>query len=351
MIKRFVFVIFLLLVIFIANAFVNPFPNKVKVESQSVEYGFSYSFEQAEWYGLDPRDAYVELLDKYDFDWVRLSFFWDRHKEDGELDLDELEFAIEEANKRGVKVVVALGVKTPFYPEFHPPKNIKEQVKPGDEIGFDHAIADEILDIDKKVVSKLAKYENISHWQIENEPYLPDENRIRIDKSLLLAEISVVRDTDPKRRPVILTDDIGLLDNDYKQFIGLLSQGDVFGVNGYFKTQGTELFGLPWPKWFTWPVQSWLFLSPDYEGIKKYAEKRGVGVWLMEMQAEPYVRTLEDAKSASFAFNAGDIKKADDFVRSKGFEKVGFWGVNFWLFREKIGDSSWADAAKVEVRP
>lgn len=374
MIIRLILVSLLVFIVFVANAFADPFPLRLRsgssttvqdTQNKDVKYGFSYSFEQASWYGLDARKSYVELLDKNNFDWVRLPFFWDQmtllRQDSGgqaeyDLKIDDLKFAIEEAQKRDVKVVIVMGVKTPYYPEFHWPNYIRDKVQFGDKIDAAHPIAFDVLEIDKKLVSSLSSYDNIAYWQIENEPFLKNINQISIDRSLIAREIEVVRSTDLKRRPIILSNAArSSYDRQYRELLRMLEPGDVLGVNAYFLTQNADLvafklFGrevhLKWPEWFYWPVQSWGFLAPDYKTVQKDAKNARVDVWVLEMQADPYVRNLDDARRQSFVFSAMDLKRADEFVRSKGFDHIGFWGVSFWQFREKMGDASWVEVVK-----
>lgn len=357
MVLRIIFIFILLLVAYIASAFANPFPAPKFLAETKPHYGFTYGFEDAGWYGLDPKKSYVRLLDEVDFDWVRLSFFWDEMTdEDGNLTLDDLVFAIEEAQKRDVKVVIALGAKTPSYPEFHWPKEVADKVKFGEVITASHPVAADILEIDKKVVERLAPYKNIAYWQVENEPYLANINNWKIDKSLLAAEAEVVRNADPPKRPVILNH-VGpaTVDSRYRDFYDILQPGDVLAVNSYFKTQGVylisfEVFGkqvnIGWPRWLVLPVQSWLFLSPNYKGLEAEANEKGLDFWILEVQAEPYIRDLADAQGEDFSFTAEDLVKADAFIRSHGVNTIGFWGAPFWLYREQSGDESWMNAAK-----
>ena len=333
----------------------NPFPTKNRVEGPRPKFGTSYSFEQAAWFGIDPRQGFVKLISDFKFDWVRLPFFWNQMVDEaGNLKVDDLKFAIAQAKKKDIKVVIALGAKVPYYPEYHLPKSMADKLKFGDVITRDHPVAADILEIDRKVVSELSTFDNVFYWQIENEPYLGNVNGWKIDKSLLEAEIEVIRAADPKKRLIILTTTgSSVFDNNWKDTISLLSAGDVFGVNAYFKTQGIHLFSfsligkqieVPWPRFLVWPVQSWYFLSPNFEKMAKYAADKDVEFWVMEAQAEPYFRTLEDASGSQLSYSNNDIGKAVDFLKGSGVGNIGLWGANFWQFREKQGDSSWQDA-------
>ena len=68
------------------------------------------------------------------------------------------------------------------------------------------------------------------------------------------------------------------------------------------------------------------------------------------MQAEPYIKKLDEADDPYLTFTAGDIEKGNDFLRSYKIESVGLWGANFWLYKEKNGDDSYTNAVKSIVK-
>ncbi len=360
MFKRVGILIFLIVLVYVGNAFLNPFSFKKVPEGFKPSYGFTYSFEQSRWYGLDGRAQFTWLLDNIHFSWVRLPFFWDQMTDASDnLKIDDMKFAINEAKKHNVKVVVALGIKTPYYPEYHIPQKYLDKLKFGDTIFQNHPIAQNVLDIDVKLVKELAQYDNIIYWQVENEPLLANVNNWKIDPVFLSSEVEAVRKADIKRREVILTNEGSLsLSSRWNSLLDILKPGDALGVNTFFTIQGTNLFAfsafgrdvkVPWPNGLAWPVQSWYLLSPNYESIKSKVEAKGANLWIMEMQAEPYIRVIEDARRNDLAFGAADIKKADNFVRVLRVKNVGLWGANYWLYRRSIGDSSWIEAAREVV--
>ena len=341
--------------LYVLNAFINPFPAKSVPEGFRPKYGTSFNFEESKWFGQDPREQYIKMLDTYKLDWVRLPFFWDKAlKADGSLDLEDIKFAITEAEKRNVKRIVAVGVKTPYHPEFHIPEKYQSKVKFGDTITTSHPIADEVLKTTQKVVAELSVYDNIGWWQVENEPFLANINNVEIDRDFLAKEVILVRETDPLHRPIILTNHgPSSFDSEWKKYFEILEPGDIFGVNAFFKIQGPHLFSfsfggknfqVPWPSYVSWPAQSWPYLSADYAGVKKYSQNKKVQMWVMEMQAEPYIRTISDSQKRHFEFSSEDIKKADRFLKALRIDSVGLWGVNFWLYRDSLGDKSWSNS-------
>jgi len=356
MLKRALLLFFLLLSALIVNAFLNPIPKKNVALGFKPTYGVSFSFEQAGWYGLDSKKSYTELLDGVKFKWVRLPFFWNQMIDSNgnfNQNFEDLKWAINEAEKRNIKVVVALGAKTPYFPEYHWPEYVSKKVKFGDKINISHPATADILTVDKKVVEELSQFNNITYWQVENEPYLANFDNLTIDESLLKEEVKVVRAADAKHRPIILNH-VGpsVFDKRYKSLIEILQPGDVLGVNAYFKTQGTNLASfeisnrqiiIKWPEWLIWPVQSWVGFSPDFAKVKNEAEKKGLKFWVLEMQVEPYIRVLDDARRRDFYFSATDVEKADTYLKASRVESVGLWGASFWLFRERVSDESWIE--------
>lgn len=360
MVVRFLLILSLLLVAFVVGAFANPIPHRDFDPDFRPKYGVSYSFEQAGWYGLDPKESYIELLDLFKFDWIRLPFFWDEMvDQSGNLLIENLKFAIEEASKRNVGVIIALGAKTPYFPEYHWPKEIRDQVRFGESITLNHPVADDILATSRQVVDTLAIYDNIIAWQVENEPLIGNVNKWKIDPALIAAEVEVVRQSDPRARPIILNHAAtGFYDQSWKELLSILAPGDIFAVNAFFKTKGADLvtakilgreIHILWPDHLVWPVHSWGFLSPDFRTIKERLESNGNRLWILEMQAEPYIKKLSQAQDPFLSFVPQDISAADHFLGSYEIESVGLWGAHFWQYRAKNGDDSWIETVRKMV--
>src|SRR3989344_369929 len=359
MIIRAFLLIFFVMFVFVITAFLNPIPvRQIRTDYRPL-YGVSYSFEQAGWYGHNPREDYVEMLEEFEFDWVRLPFFWNQMVDPatGEFNqnFENLKFAIAEAQKRNVGVIAAIGAKTAYFPEYHWPREIEDQVKFGEIIDSDHQIADDILAMDGKVIDELSAFDNIIYWQVENEPLIGNVYKWKIDPFFVAKEVDAVRQSDPKRRPIILNHAAtGFYDTSWKKLLPILKEGDVFAVNAFFKTKGTDFITAKflgreihvlWPDHFVWPVQSWFVFSPDFSKIKEAVEANGNDLWVLEMQSEPYIKKIEEAKDPLLSFEPDDITAADRFLKSYQIKSIGFWGVHFWQYREENGDDSWTKVA------
>ena len=78
---------------------------------------------------------------------------------------DGLVQLIEEAEKRGVKIILAVGRRLPRWPECHLPDWLKHE---SDEVQKEN-----MLPMLKEVVTHYKDYESIVAWQVENEPFFP----------------------------------------------------------------------------------------------------------------------------------------------------------------------------------
>lgn len=357
MLKRALLLLFLVLTGFIVNAFLNPIPTRKVPEGFKPQYGVSYSFEQALWYGLDPHKSYIDLIENVHFSWIRLPFFWNQMVDKNgnfNKNFDDLKFAIEEAQRRNIKVIIALGTKTPYFPEYHWPDEVARKVQFGKKIDANQPAAQDILTISRKVVEELAKYDNIIYWQVENEPLIGNVNKWKIDPRLIAQEVAIVRQTDPKKRPIILNHAaVGFYDSSWHQLLPILKPGDVFAVNAFFKTKGTDLitanlFGreihVLWPDHLVWPVHSWLIFSPNFEAIKNKVEANGNEFWVLEMQAEPYIKKIDEARDPILSFEPQDIEKANNYLKAARIDSIGLWGAHFWQYKQQKGDSTWIEA-------
>ncbi|MEK7161036.1 MAG: beta-galactosidase, partial [Patescibacteria group bacterium] len=117
---------FFLAVILILAAVIAVFVLVIKSKSKrekNMIYGASFNSEYAAYLGLNPRDAFNKILGEWNFKRIRLSAQWDLiEKNKGEYDWSELDWMMNEAAKKNAKVILAVGHRTPRWPECHYPK-------------------------------------------------------------------------------------------------------------------------------------------------------------------------------------------------------------------------------------
>src|SRR5581483_8248322 len=122
-------------------------------------------------------------------------------------------------------------------------------------------------------------------WQVENEPFLPAAGRTvgwRIAPALLEREVAVVRDADPRRRPVVINHSSASAFD--RWWLPALQAADVLAQNVYTRVPGRRL-----------PVRYFnrYALGPFAPGLRRQAavaRRLGKSFWITELQAEPWER-------------------------------------------------------------
>ena len=131
--------------------------------SRQSYFGVSFSAKYAEELGVNPREAYLEILDGLGVRHIRLMSYWDRIEPSrGNYHFTELDWQLSEARKRGVKVTLALGVRQPRYPECHYPPWLGENLNR-------EQVQEASLSYVGQVVGRYRDHAAIMSWQPENE--------------------------------------------------------------------------------------------------------------------------------------------------------------------------------------
>ena len=99
---------------------------------KSMDYGVSFSTGQAKWLvGDDWKNNYLALLNDLHVKRVRLMSYWDDiEPKQSDFHWEDLDWQMNEAAKRGIKVSLAIGARQPRWPECHIPKWVGEQGSP-----------------------------------------------------------------------------------------------------------------------------------------------------------------------------------------------------------------------------
>lgn len=298
-----------------------------------VAYGATFSHKYAaEDLGLDWTAAYWAVINELGLKKIRLVAHWDMIEErNNEYNFNDLEWMISEAAKKNIEVVLAIGRRTPRWPECHDPRWLKNlsQAEQGAEL----------LEMLGTVVKRFQKYENITAWQVENEPFLEVFGECpKVDRELLRREVAVVRALD--ERPIMMTDS-GELSN-WENAAGL---ADILGTTMY-KVVWTPLIGL------------WRYpLPPAFYHFKAASVKRKFNldkVIVAELQAEPWRKSRQDFRQMSRAelrdsFSLDEMRANIEQVRKAGFDEAYLWGVEwwYWLKTARGDDSFWQEGRKV----
>lgn len=292
--------------------------------------GVTFSPKYAMQLNLNPQTTFIKLLDELKVKSLRLPVYWDEVETfPREFNFSRIDFYIEEAQKKGVEVVLILGYKQPRWPECFAP------------VWVDNLMASEkeerILDLVKREVEHFKKYTNITAWQVENEPYFPyGECKPKVSR-ILQKEVEIVRSLD--ERPVIITDagEPGL-------WVPSIKAGDVFGTTLYRQVWG-PLFGQQ-----TYPLPP-IFYRLKWQLAEALSGKSGGKAIISELQAEPWIPSQiatrgypveEQSKLMPVSKIEGNI----EYAKETGFEQIYLWGVEWWYFMASQGHPEYLEKAK-----
>jgi len=287
-------------------------------KNKEVVFGVTFSHKYAsQELGLDWTEVYWEIINNLGVKNIRLAAHWDLIEEDnGYYNFADFEWMIEEARKKDINIILAIGRRTPRWPECHEPSWLKDLSQEQQQA--------ELLEMLKKMVEHFKKYENIKAWQVENEPLLDLFGECpKADLEFLKKEIELVKSLD--ERPVIVTDTGEL--SDWQE---AASVADIFGTTMY-KVVWNKYIGV-WR--YPWPPAYYYYKANKIQ--KKYNLDK---IIVSELQAEPWSTgkniTQMDLKEQLNLFNRNDFENNLEYVKRAGFDEVYLWGVEWWYWLKK----------------
>jgi len=294
-----------------------------------IEYGISFSIEQATSLELNWKKVYVAMLTDLKPKFVRLSVPWNTVEPiEGQFYFGDVDFMMTEAAKHHTRVLLVAGQKAPRWPECYVPGWVKN--KTGDKSQY-------VYEYLKKTVAHFQSHPVLELWQVENEPYIPFAfgNCADFDESLVSTEIALVRSLDPKH-PVLITDS-----GELSTWREAIHAGDLFGTTIYRVVQTPGGFNF----YYDW-------LPAAYYRLKAEMYGRDVAqVFVAELQAEPWF-TNGNALTTPLAgqLKMMSLDRLARHVRYAG--KVGaprayLWGVEWWYWlKDSQGHPEYWEAIK-----
>ncbi len=297
-------------------------------KKQKLVYGVTFSQKfSAELVGNDWRKNYIAILDDLKVKDLRLVAYWDKIEPvENIFDFNDLDWQISEAGKRRAKIILAMGRKTPRWPECHVPEWAREE---------SNASGVELLNYIQTTIEHYRDNSAIWAWQIENEPLFPFGECGVISPALLSKEIKLVKSLSDK--PIILTDsgELGFA------WPYLAVKSDIFG---------TTLYRYVTHQWFGEIRYS--LIPAFYFRIKAWwAEKiLGKQILISELQAEPWAE--ESLKNVPLEWqekkmNPEVFKEIVEYTERSGFPKAYLWGAEWWYFmKEKQNKPEMWEAVK-----
>lgn len=278
-----------------------------------VEYGTSFSLKYAQELGLDWQANFTALLDDLQFKHFRLMSYWDLHEpEKDQYDFTDLDWQMDEAAKRGAKVLLAIGLRQPRWPECHmaPWAARLERSERNREL-YDYIAI---------VVQRYSTHPALKSYQLENEYYntmfgeCDDHSRDR-----LIKEMEIVKNLDSKH-PLVIS---------FANQLGMPFRGphpDVYATSLY-RGNYVKYIG-----YFAYPISS------HFYGAKALLVRwlYGTETVLHELQLEPWgprpTSVLSDAEQARY-MGLDKIRSNMTFARRTGMKEIYLWGGEWWYWR------------------
>jgi len=302
------FVFLLLASLWVWGLFVDELPN------EDINFGITFSNIYAEELGLDWKETYIAVLDDLGVKRIRISAYWSEiESEKDVLNYNSLDFQVEEAKKRDVEIILAVGQKLPRWPECHISDWARESENKDEEL----------LEYIEETVNRYKDIEQIKYWQVENEPFLAGFGSCPPpDKDLLDREIALVKTLDS--RPILITDSGELGD-----WVRARKRGDIFGTTMYRDV------------WFKRTIRFRYPLSPTWFEFKEILTRKIGGIdssqkiIVVEMQAEawgrdpiPYLTLEQQLKYMDF----DNFKENISYSKRARFPDIYLWGVEWWYY-------------------
>jgi hypothetical protein len=300
-------------------------------DKKELEYGLTFAKKHALSLDLPWKDVYLEMLDELKIKKLRLSAYWDEAEpEKNKFDYTDLDWQINEASKRDVEIILAVGLRLPRWPECHLPDWAIDLEKEERE--------EEILEYIKKTIERYSKNKNIFAWQVENEPFLLGFGECpKFDVNFLDKEIALVKKLDS--RPIIVTDS-----GELSFWVQAAKRSDIFGTSIYLNTYSQKL-----KKYIHYPI------TPKFFHFKKNMTKLFANPkdWIViELQAEPwglvsYKHMSEEEKAITMDLEK--FKEMINFSHQAGFKTFYLWGVEWWYWEKEINGNQtfWKEAKKL----
>lgn len=295
-------------------------------------FGLTFSRFKAEYLNLDWRETYLAILDDLKVRQLRLAAYWpDIESQPDSLNFSNLDWQIDEAEKRGAKIILAVGLRLPGWPECHLPDWAKDL----DE----NARQKKILDLISQVVKRYKNRPSIKAWQVENEPFLKHFGLCpELDQHFFEQEIALVRFLDS--RPIIVS-----ASGELSTWLKETYYADILGITIYRVT---------WNKYFKYFYYPYPAVSYYLKGqiIKSLSNIRKIIV--VELQAEPWApegKLIELTLREQYkTMNLDRFKKTINYAKRTGFDEFYLWGGEWWYWLQKMGDSSiWQQARELWI--
>ena len=316
--KRYIFLIVICLLILVGLIL----SRSTADPNRQITWGITFEETFAKKLGLDWQAAYLAMLDDLGVKKIRLVVHWlEVEPKEGQFDFTELDWQVAQAQKRGAKIILAVGYRLPRWPECHQPEWVKDK-NPA------------LLNYIKETINRYKNNLAVFAWEVENEPFLSFGECPKLDVKLLDEEIALVRQLDS--RPIILTDS-----GELSLWVRAAKRADIFGTTMYRWVWNQQLGSYKYP------------IPPGFFRLKERLVRLFVG-WqkpfvVIELQGEPWTHKQiyeipieEQLKLMPLTEFISTI----DYAKQTGFSEYYWWGAEWWYYLKQNGHPEYWDKVK-----
>jgi len=308
--------------------FIAPAPQK-----KPIIWGVNFSQAHAESLTLDWKETFLAIMDDLGAREVKLLPQWDWIQGDRDsFYFDDVDWQLQEAEKRQAKIIYVVGMKTGRWPECHVPLWAEKLPKKEQQ--------EELLKYVAVVVNHYKDNPTIIAWQAENEPLFRFGICPWYDADFLKEEVDLIKSIDPSR-PVIVSDT-----GEQSLWLRAGRIGDIVGTTLYRKVwlHITDKVGFniniplsPGSYWFKAKLIEILY---------------GKKVINVELQAEPWASVVfyeVPLKEQEKTMNLTQFKSNIQYARDTGLERFYLWGVEwmYWMKEIQNRPEIWNEAQKL----
>jgi len=282
--------------------------------------GISFHEDYAAYLGLDPKETLNTILNDYGFKYIRLNADWDKTEPaPNRFDFSHLDWQVNMAEAAGAKIVLAVGQKTPRWPECYAPD---WAVALNDEQYF-AALNNYVY----TVVDRYRDNPALEIYQVENEPFLAFGLKCRaLTKEQLQSEVGLARGTG---KPVLVTDS-----GELSTWRKTAQAADYFG---------TTLYRVVWNKYTGYWNYDWM-PSSIYRFKLWMNGRTAAGSFVSELQAEPWLPDLDikvvTKEEMARSMTVERLNRHIEVAQAIGVSRAYLWGAEWWVWMDKHGDAS-----------
>ncbi len=316
-------ILFILVFIYLVLAFKSHNPDS------ETSFGVTFSKKFANQMQLDWQETYLAILDDLNVKQVRIPTYWEDIEPAMDVyNFEDIDWQLNEAQKRDVKVILVVGRRQPRWPECHEPEWVNK-------LTYADSRARARKNI-RVVVERYKDHSAIEMWQVENEPFLDFFGECpKMNKKELQEEIDIVRTIDD--RPILITDS-----GELSTWYPAIKMGDYFGHT---------LYRVTWNKHIGY--WKYFFLPPSFYRIKAYIwNEPQENVFVAELQAEPWFPgdpLKTPLKDHYKTMNVTELRENVEYVKKIGVSRAYLWGAEWWYWLKvaKEDPTMWVTAKEI----